>query len=65
MVKWMDRLMYVDGSRDVAWASLKYGDLWYTLPVALSAPAQLAALLLEDAGAVGNSQLGVIQVGLG
>ncbi len=58
----MDRLLYVDGWYDLAWAYMTYGDFWLTLVVALSAPAQLIALFLEDAGVVSHSQLGVIQV---
>ena len=61
-MKWMDRLLYIDGFQDVAWAYFLYGDFWITLPVALSAPAQLVALALEDRGAVAHSQLGSMQV---
>lgn len=59
----MDRLLYVDGFVDVARAYVLYGDFWISLPVALSAPLQLLALVLEGVGTVEHSQLGIMQVG--
>lgn len=62
VVKWMDRLLYVDGFVDVARAYVLYGDFWISLPVALSAPLQLLALVMEGIGTVEHSQLGLMQV---
>lgn len=62
MLKWMDRLLYVDGFVDVARAYVLYGDFWISLPVALSAPLQLLAVVLENVGTVQHSQLGIMQV---
>ncbi|GBF97890.1 voltage-gated potassium channel [Raphidocelis subcapitata] len=45
VVKYMDRVLYVDSPRDVAAAYARHGDAAITTLVALSAPAQIAALL--------------------
>lgn len=62
MVRYMDRVLYVDGFADVAWVYIKYGAFWMDLPVALTAPVQLLAKLLAQIGAIGGSQLVVMQV---
>ena len=63
VVKWMNKLLYVDSFRDVAYCYAHYGDFWLALPVALSAPAQLAAALLRDAGDMSDREMGSVQVG--
>lgn len=58
----MDRLLYVDGFRDVASAYMSFGHFWLDLAVALSAPVQLLGEVLEALGAIDNSELGGMQV---
>lgn len=62
----MGKVLYVDAPGDVARLVAWHGDLWVALPVALSAPLQLAAHFLEGpaAAAAGADswRLGLIQV---
>ncbi|KAI8467131.1 MAG: hypothetical protein J3K34DRAFT_44594 [Monoraphidium minutum] len=62
VLRYMDRTLYVDGFKDVAWVYALHGHFWIDLPVALSVPVQVVGELLEAVGVISNSELGIMQV---